>query len=311
MLARFLRIRSLRLVVALGIVALIVAGCLPSTPSKSTLRISITDAPSNDIKELWLYVTGVTVQQSNGSHIRLAEFDEPVAVELLSLRFDEKLLVEMQVEPGRYKDLRLELVSTNVNPHSVLNCETDEVHRVVYTNGDCDPVRVPPDKLMLKKFVVNGTEQSYFPVDGLVTELLVDVDTLKFARRQSDGVLQMNPAAARTVLVTNTGQIAGRIVYSDGRPIDPEDDVVVTLLKGAEEITSTLALRETTDVNGSYEVGEFLFKAIPSGTYSVKITSTIGSEMVIDDVQVKAGETTNLSELKLKIEHDEATPDAE
>lgn len=94
----------------------------PSAPSGvTTLRVELTDAPTDELAEVNVYIAGLTVKPMDGPVERITNDVGPV--DLLTLQGSRELLATADVEPGEYEFIRVEL---NEAGSSVVDAATNE-----------------------------------------------------------------------------------------------------------------------------------------------------------------------------------------
>ncbi|TVP52989.1 MAG: DUF4382 domain-containing protein [Halomonadaceae bacterium] len=96
-----------------AIMATALAGCLSSGSSSDgtgTLSLDVTDAPVDNLSEVWITFTGVTLKPAGSGQIRI-DFDEPKTLNLLDLTRGNSasLLENHEVPAGAYNFIRLHL----------------------------------------------------------------------------------------------------------------------------------------------------------------------------------------------------------
>lgn len=270
------------------IAALIAAGCAglagrSSSDRMGRLAVYLTDAPSDDIKEVWVTITGVHVHRDGAWHVLQDFAESPLELDLLQLRFDSVLLGEALLPAGAYTQLRLIVDDSNTAKSYV-------VHR----DGSITYLKVPSGaQTGLKvhhRFVV--------PADGSV-ELVLDANILDFVHKAGNsGKYIMNPTAIRVTHREASGIITGQVLGASvdaGEPQPIADRrVTVTVQDDAGQVVAqTLALAE--------EDGRFQVNAVPAGTYTVIVEAandgaeTVYESQVFQDVVVSPGQETTLN----------------
>lgn len=79
----------------------------PSAPTDAVLQVEMTDAPTDDLSAVNVYISGLTIKPSGGSVQRIAS--DVGRVDLLSLRGRSELLVTAGVQAGDYEFIQVEL----------------------------------------------------------------------------------------------------------------------------------------------------------------------------------------------------------
>src|SRR5690606_20341968 len=109
--------RSGSTLLAAAVAALIASGCgggggdhaIGVTPT-GTRSVSLTDAPVDDVAEVWVHVTGVRLKPAKGAPIEF-RFDEPKDIDLLSLTASDSVaLIDGETVPaGNYEWIALDV----------------------------------------------------------------------------------------------------------------------------------------------------------------------------------------------------------
>jgi hypothetical protein len=126
----------------------------PTAPrSTGNLQIRLTDAPADELSEVNVYISGLTIKRSGSAVERIA--NDVGLFELLSLQDTSVLLIAVGVEPGEYEFIQVDL-------------DEGRSYVVELTGGVESPLKIPSREIkVLGKFVVaeNGS-----------TEVLLDFD---------------------------------------------------------------------------------------------------------------------------------------
>lgn len=269
------------------IAALVAAGCagLAGRSSDRTGKVTVylTDAPSDEIEQVWVTITGVHVHRDGSWHVLQDYSDAPLELDLLQLRFDSVLLGEALLPAGAYTQLRL-IVDDSATAKS----------HVVHRDGTITYLKVPSGaQTGLKihhRFVV--------PADGSV-ELLLDANVLDFVHKAGNSEMYiMNPTAIRVVHREAAGIITGQVLgapleTSEPRPIADRRVTVTVELGTGEVVAQTLVLPE--------DEGHFQVNAVPAGVYTVIVAAeNEGAEFayesrIFTEVVVASGQETVLN----------------
>lgn len=148
-----------------AISAFLLAGCSGGSDSDNsgtgTLTVGITDAPVDDVTELWVSFVGITAKPQNGEQISWTFDDMPRNINLLSLQggVSENLMSNETVPAGAYNWIKID-----INP------EVGSSYAVLETNGQTIDVivDVPSDRLRF----VNG----FTITQGQNFRLMIDWD---------------------------------------------------------------------------------------------------------------------------------------
>ena len=148
----------------------------PTAPRGGTLAVHLTDDPADELSELNVYITGLTVKPDDGPVERIA--NDIGLVDLLELQDATLLLVTAGLEPGSYDHIRVEL-------------DQDRSNVVEKDGGATKPLQIASQEVKVNGgFVIESGEQ---------TELTLDFDAGASLRRQGNGgwllvpvIIQMN-----------------------------------------------------------------------------------------------------------------------
>lgn len=280
--------RRFSLIALFLIVPIIAAGCAGSLGSSSTtgtgsLAVYLTDAPDDDLKEVWVTITGVQAHRDGKWHVVRDLTENPVEIDLLTLRFDQTLLGEATLKAGAYTQLRLIVDDSSAAKSYVVHAD-DSVTYLKVPSGAQTGLKIHHN------FVV--------PVGGTV-ELVMDVNVLDFVHKAGEsGKYIINPTAIRVVERTASGIITGQVLGQATEEDDPapigDRQVVISVRNSADEVVAeTLAMAE--------ESGAFQVNAVPEGVYTVVVEAdNEGAEVAYEsqtftDVSVVAGGETALN----------------
>lgn len=139
-------------------------------PSPTTLRILLTDAPTDELAEVNVYITGLTVKRSGSPVERIS--NDVGLVDLLSLRNGLMLLVAAQVEPGNYEFIRVEL-------------DQDQSFVVELGSGTELPLQIASEEVK-----VNG---GFTMPAGGITSVTLDFDAEASLRKKGNGNWLLTP----------------------------------------------------------------------------------------------------------------------
>lgn len=148
-------------------------------PSAAMLRVELTDAPTDELSAVNVYISGLTVKPVTGETGHYAK--DFGLVDLLTLQGTTELLVLTEVEPGDYEFIRVELDEA---ASSVIDAAT----------GEELPLRIASEEIKV---------QGGFTVeDGATTTLLLDFDAEASLRRLGNGDWLLTPV----IVLANSGQ---------------------------------------------------------------------------------------------------------
>ena len=164
--------RIVRMFAALLLGGSLLVGCGSDESGNGTLRLSITDAPTDaeNVAGVYVAITGVEYRTDGSSWQPFEGFGDPYTVNLLDLTDGKTaLLGDFSVEAGTYDGLRFQ-IDASENGGDVSNAAT----YIEFTNGSTQPLYVP-----------SGTQSGYkaigsftVPVNGSVF-ITADFDVRK------------------------------------------------------------------------------------------------------------------------------------
>lgn len=166
---------------------------------QGTLRVSITDAPSQEYKEINVTISGVRVHMSADAGNQEAGWSEltlqnPVRINLLSLQGGVlQQLGLLPLEAGHYQQIRL-MVVPNGGTEPPFN------NSVVYSSGETDvemPLTIPTEDTTGIKLVHQFTVE-----EGKTVDLVLDFDGMKSVVAQGNGKFMLKPVIKATVTQT-------------------------------------------------------------------------------------------------------------
>lgn len=142
----------------------------PSAPSGTMLRVELTDAPTDELAAVNVYISGLKVKPTTGPVERIANDIGPI--DLLALRDTSELLVAAQVAPGDYEFIHVELDEAG---SSVVDAVTNEEL----------PVKIPNEKIK----VLGG----FNVAPDATTTVLLDFDADRSLKRRGNGEWLLEP----------------------------------------------------------------------------------------------------------------------
>ena len=158
-------------VVLLALLASLATACggTPLSPSgQGILHIQLTDAPTDEVSEVNVFIVGLTMKHSERPVERIT--GEPVLVNLLDLEDTSMLLVTLSVEPGAYEFIQVNL---------------DESRSSVVESGEKKPLQIPSTEIK----VLGGFEVQ----EGEDTTLLLDFDVDQSLVQEGNGQWLLQP----------------------------------------------------------------------------------------------------------------------
>lgn len=142
----------------------------PSAPSGTMLRVELTDAPTDELAAVNVYISGLKVKPTTGPVERIANDIGPI--DLLTLRDTSELLVAAEVAPGDYEFIEVQLDEAG---SSVVDAAT---------NVEL-PVKVPSEKIK----VLGG----FTIAPDATTTVLLDFDADQSLKRRGNGEWLLEP----------------------------------------------------------------------------------------------------------------------
>lgn len=253
---------------AIGL-ALTMAGCGGDEGGTSTLSLSITDAPLDEVSTVWLQFTGVELKPASGPSETI-QFDAPKGYDLLTLQNGNAalLLGDTTVPAGNYQWVRLIL---DPAPGSSYVMDADGRHDLFIPSGAQTGLK------LVRGFVMPAGGRADFTIDFKLHESIIAPPGL------SPDYL-MKPVLRMTNNV-ETGTIAGQFLTPGEGPLcgeraptmylftgaDVTPDDLYNPLDGAPDTAPDVApLVTTTAVMNS--VFEYRFSFLEAGTYTVAFT---------------------------------------
>ncbi len=159
------------LIILLALLASLATACggTPLSPSgQGILHIQLTDAPTDEVSEVNVFIVGLTMKHSERPVERIAS--ESVLVNLMDLEDTSVLLVTLSVEPGTYEFIQVDL---------------DESGSYVVESGEPKPLQIPSTEIK----VLGGFEVQ----PGGITTLLLDFDGDQSLVQEGNGEWLLQP----------------------------------------------------------------------------------------------------------------------
>lgn len=238
-----------------------------------TLSLAITDAPVDNVEEVWVQFTGVRVKPSNGPEIAFT-FDTPMDLDLLTLTGDntEALLNGEKVPAGDYEWIALDV-----------NAELDSTMDsfVVDDMGGMVELRVPSGSeqglRLVSGFTVPAGGSASFVIDWDLRSALTDPEgqqgyflrpALRISNLAEVGSISGNVADALVMADTCANDMAedtGNLVYVfDGADVTPVD------IDGTDpDPLTTATVAQDSDAAGAYT---YTAHFLSPGDYTVAFT---------------------------------------
>lgn len=230
------------------------------------LKLSLTDAPADDFKEVWVTFDSVAVStNSNGDSGWITINDEAGTIDLLTLNNGKLEEIGIaNLEPAKYNQIRIFVSNTKI---------------VLKDGTEITNVHLASDTIKLvKPFTIE---------EGITTELVVDFDAAHSIKKTSstDGKYSytMTPVT-RIADVKTTGKIIGSVTPIEGKTI--------TVTAYTDSSTTSYA-GTVCDESGDYIIGY-----LEPGIYDL-VVSTTDASVDIADIEVIAGEASNANTVTL------------
>ena len=143
----------------------------PAAEDASTLTLSITDAPLDDVVKVYLQIRGLEIKSESGT-VKTIDFDTPIDLDVLSLSADKRMdiLVNEHLTAGTYEYIRLLVNAEQGEPNS----------RVLLSDNSWQSLYIPSEsKVGLK------VEQSFKIDRRHNTHLTIDIDLKKSLTKEN------------------------------------------------------------------------------------------------------------------------------
>lgn len=138
------------------LLAFLVVGCgggseTSSGGSSGNLNIYLTDAPTDEVSSVNVYISGLTVKRSGSSIERIS--NDVGLIDLLTLTNSTQLIAVANVLPGNYEFIRVEL-------------DQERSNVILKSTGSTAPVKMPSEEIKVPGgFVVDKTGQTDVVLD--------------------------------------------------------------------------------------------------------------------------------------------------
>jgi hypothetical protein len=143
-----------------------------SSDPLGTLSIYLTDAPTDEVSSVNVYITGLTIKRSGASVERFS--NDVGLIDLLDLRDSTLLIAEDNVTAGDYEFIRVGLDQSRSN---------------VIVSGETLPLKIPSEEIkVLGGFVVRT---------GGSTNIVLDFDADKSLVKLGDGNWLLKPVIVK------------------------------------------------------------------------------------------------------------------
>ncbi len=244
------------------------SACNPSSDGMGTLKIVMHDNPGN-YEEVWVEIIRVEVNNVEDEESGWIVISEPgEAYNLLELvNGAQVVLGEQELEEGLYRQIRLILGEDNY----------------VVINGDPYDLKTPSAQQTGIKLNINAEIR-----EGIEYTLGLDFDAnhsvVKRGQTQAGAPYLLKPVI-RAYAQAETGIISGVVEpYVAGTMVSTVENV------GEHPVSTTV----------EEETGEFRLLGLPPGTYSIEVVAEGYDPVVEEDIEVTAGETTDVGTIELQ-----------
>ena len=238
--------------------------------STGGVSIGLTDAPVDNVAEVWVEFDAVTLKPKEGKQL-VFDFDEPRRINLLGLTDGRiEILLDEEIPAGEYLWTKLDV-----------NAEFDDIYDsyVVEDSGGRIELRVPPGRLKLGQgFTVLADETTAFVIDwnlrmGLTNPVgqpgyklqpslrITDLTEYGTIAGTVDSTL-LAPANDDCTSDLNTGD--GNVVYVyPGLDVEPDD---------ANDSSPNPITTANVKLNSASGQQEYMATFLPPGDYTVAFT---------------------------------------
>ncbi|MDX1588521.1 MAG: DUF4382 domain-containing protein [Oleiphilaceae bacterium] len=273
-----------------AIMATALTGCLSSGSSSDgtgSLSLDVTDAPVDNLTEVNITFTGVSIQPEDGERIRI-DFDEPKRLDLLELTRGNSasLLSDIEVPAGEYSFIRL---------HTSENESFPDMYVVEDNSSGTPGLTVPSGELKLVSgFTVPQGGSANFTIDFDMRKAIVDPAAENQSYKLRPALRLVNNVEVGSVEGTvleapncSTTEFLGLVYVYEGADATPVDFYIDANGNDLREEQPLLAAEV---VQGTGEDPNYKAAFLTEGEYTLAYTCDV------DDVE--ADETLNFSETR-------------
>lgn len=281
--------KRLIVMLILSTVILVTAGCVnlmgtnPVGDGSGRLFIYLADAPVNDIQNIFVTLTEVQVVPVDGMPIVLNDFSDQENGEqifdLLTLRFDEALLGDVEIPTGEYEQIRLVVAAKEEgNGDSKLGKSY-----IKFEDGTEEDLFIPSGtksgmKINLENFLVQ---------EGTPAVVVLDVDVRELVKTAGNsGKVILRPTAIRVQDRALCGDLDGQVqllnpntdeaISITNDPLLAEEyDILVQAIDAIDEVKAeTVASSEVSTLEDGTIIpaGSFKLRGLSEATYTIKVT---------------------------------------
>jgi hypothetical protein len=312
--------------VKIAVLMSIMVGCSGSLTSDlnsdgtGDLVLSIADKPVNNVAHVYVTLEKVTIHNTDTGWITINDFSEEangeLKVDLLQLRFDDKLLGQETLPTGRYEQIRLYVAAKENNGGNPADLGKSYV---VYKDETKENIFIPSGIQSGLKINQDSGWEGITIENGSITRLVLDNNVAEIMHETGSGKIILKPTAIDVVNKVVSGNIEGRIladVDADGT-VGPDEvitdkDVIVKATQNGDVIKTTVATIEITEVeqeDGTIEekpAGSYLLRGLNEGTYKIKVEVKNDADEIVSQfvhaekgIDVEAEKTTTIDTIKL------------
>ncbi len=233
-----------------------------SNAGKATLSVRMTDAPA-EYDAVFVTFSEIAVHHSGAGWIVFT--GDPIAINLLEWNNGNSIEIgREEIDAGHITQVRLMVTDASV-----------------VVDGVSHPLDIPSAAQTGLKIVTNFMVEA-----GSSYTLMLDFDVyhsiVTTGPPSNPKGYKLKPTI-RAVEVAATGSISGKIVNLDNEPL-------AIVLQDTVEVTSTPVIAAD---------GSFRIAYLAPGFYDLKVVNTLGLEVIVAGVEVKAGQNTDVGMLIL------------
>ena len=238
-----------------------------STGTSSRLQVSLTDSPDPSVKEVWVDIQQIEILMGDTSKPIILNGSHPGIYNLLDFSDGkDTLLADATIPPGTISQIRLILGDNNY---------------IITTDDVKIPMKTPSAqesglKVQIRQEVTGG----------ILYRLTLDFDAGRsIVKAGNSGNYLLKPVLRIISLIPSGGDILGVVIPDSAKTF-------VYAIQGLDTIAST-----TTDTSN----GNFLFKDIPAGNYSlIFLPFRIPLKQSSINTVVALGQITNVDTIRLQ-----------
>jgi hypothetical protein len=238
-----------------------------STGTSSRLQVSLTDSPDPSVKEVWVDIQQIEILMGDTSKPIILNGSHPGVYNLLDFSDGkDTLLADATIPPGTISQIRLILGDNNY---------------IITTDDIKIPLKTPSAQESGLKVQIHQEVTG-----GILYRLTLDFDAGRsIVKAGNSGNYLLKPVLRIISLIPSGGDILGVVIPDSAKTF-------VYAIQGLDTIAST-----TTDTSN----GNFLFKDIPAGNYSlIFLPSDTTLKQASINTVVALGQITNVDTIRLQ-----------